>query len=226
VLYRHDLPPADVGRQVSYVGGAGPLACQTPHQTRPHIALYARGNPPNSSTRPEIGEILVVCTDGFSAHKSVHVALVGPGRRALHEVSPGNPAVSYYRGVTFDLLPGLPLGAYRIIATQGTRRAISRFTLSAASKPGLRVVRPPERRGDSATILGVDLPEDTMVHVYRQEPDGDGTSYAYIASFPAKPRRDGTIMLRLTTSTHAPPGCWVLTVDVRRGSAEDQLCIP
>lgn len=228
VLTRRDLPPAGVQRQVAYVGGAGPLGCDTPHREHPHLRIYARPNPPDESTAPEIGKVLVVCTDGFANDAPVVVVASGPGGRTLRAVAPRSEGIAY-RGVTIDLMPGSPLGRYRVTASQDDRRARASFTLGRATQPGLRVVHHPQRRGDAAVLLGVDLPRDATVLVYRAGAGGPpdyGLHSTYVASFPALPDGDGMSVMRITTDAGTPVGCWWLVVALGKRSVDDQFCVP
>lgn len=228
VLLRHELPPAGVRQQVEYAGGAGPLPCDTPHRTHPRLTIFAMARAPSSNTKPEIGKELVVCTDGFAAGSPVTVKAVEPDNRTLDAVAPGGSSVDFYRGATIQLLPGLPLGRYVVTATQNGQRVVASFILSAATAPGLRVIRQPQHPGGSALLIGVGLSSNTRVNIYRREAGGPpnyGRYSHYVSSFPASPARDGTTTMRISTTTDTPTGCWWLVVTVHGSSGYDELCV-
>jgi hypothetical protein len=215
ILLRHDLPPEGVRHQVEYVGGAGPRCLLTSHTTHPQLTIYPHSNSP-SDAKFAIGKELVICTDGFAAGSPVGVKVVGPDGRTIRADS-----------LAIDLLPGLPLGKYQVIATQSNRKALAAFTLSAATRPGLRVIGEPKRH-NSVLVIGAGLASNTMVNVYRQEtspPSEHVPRSVYVSSFPAAPAHDGTSTMRIAMSANMPTGCWWLVVTVHGSSAYDELCV-
>ena len=213
ILLRHDLPPEGVRHQVEYVGGAGPR-CVTPHTTQPRLTIYAHSNFP-SDAKFTIGKDVVICPEGFAAGSPVSVKVVGPDRRTMGADS-----------LAINLLPGLPLGKYQVIATQNNRKALAAFTLSAATRPGLRVIGEPQRH--SVLVIVVGLASNTIVNVYRQVIGGPGEytpRSTYVSSFPAAPAHDGTSTTRISMSASMPKGCWWLVVTVHGSSVYDELCV-
>jgi hypothetical protein len=194
------------------------------------LKIFTIGGPYTDESKEgvaEIGSELVVCTDGFPAKGKVSVEATGPSGRTLRSNAPSGP--DFYRGATIELLPGLPTGAYTVTAKLGAARANGRFTLKNASRPGLRVIRHALHPGDKALVIGVGLPRDARVDVYRKEaagPPNYGRYSNFVSSFPARPRADGTSTMLIGTPRSAPADCWWLVVNAHGLSAEDELCDP
>lgn len=196
-LKRRDAPPQGVQRQFSvFVGGDPP--CPGHEETSAPKAMA------DAYPRPEVGSFFYLCFNGlkYGQPTQVEVALPNGIIRKSDE---------RYAFKEWYVMPGDPLGMYRVTARQGDKIASGSFLVGPASTPRILLVRPelgPPGSTFSFLLAGFPpralVPVDVCVATERKD------ACSYLTTLHLQMDDQGSLIYRLATDANDPPGSYCL----------------
>jgi hypothetical protein len=197
-LERRDAPPAGVAEQVSYfeVGDGG-----CPESDEPRVRFL--GGFPREG-QESIGQSFVICVLGFAKERSVEVNVLSPDGRNVERRVPFDRAYGLHP-LTWNPLPGDPLGRYDVTATQETRTAKASFSMRLAPIPRVRLLDfyVPPGRPVRIVLAGFDPGQLVRLNLYRdlRVPSG---RFSYLTSISVRTDERGEALHQFSTDRDAP----------------------
>ncbi len=201
LLQRRDAPPSGIRSQFEFFQEGNGFCRGLP--SGPPRALV-EVNP------VEIGQFFAICFPDFVKHRPVNAEVTLPNgdvRRSL-VTDIDTDGVAYW---AWSALPGDPLGAYGVSATQDAVRGTGTFTVNRASRPGILV--PPPHLGPPGTtfrlaIFGFEPNEMVPVYVYRTGTNGGGGLYDFVTTLSVPVDAEGQAIYELRTRADDPRGTY------------------
>jgi hypothetical protein len=208
---REDVPPEGVAAQLgNFIPG---ISCQG--------TLTAGAD--EQFRQVEVLERFPVCLEGFAPNENVRIRVFLPNGDVLDEQNVQSPEVGEPVYV-LRILPGQPLGEYKIRARQGDLVANGSFTLAAASQETVYVTPEAGEQGSAfqVALAGFDSPPD--LYLYRLTDSQDGFPYKFI-SYLATPRLDGRgeAVFSFRVAPDDPPGEYVVSEPIGKARARFRI---
>ena len=213
LLQRRDAPPTGVADQVSFFGIGNGGCSDEPETPTVHFFSYQLGEVPGPAT-VDMGDSFAFCLAGFDPAGDVEVVVQRPDGNELNRTVAPPPNSDFpVRTLSWDPVPGDPLGAYMVTARQGAATASGKFTVQLASQRGLRVIRgglSSLEPGDTVRIAltGFEANESVPIHIYG--PRGESAQHVYLTTVAPRVDGDGQLLYELVTRPNDPEGFYYL----------------
>lgn len=196
-LKRREAPPQGALGQFSVFVGGDPPCLGHVETARPEVTA-------DIYPRPEVGTFFYLCFNGLKYSDPTHVDVTLPNG-TLRSSSERYAFKGWY------VMPGDPLGTYRVTARQGNKIASGSFSVTPASTPRILLLRPDMGApGSTFSFILAGFSPRALVPVDVCVASEKKDRCSYLTTLQLRMDDQGTLLYRLKTEATDPPGTYCL----------------